>query len=127
MATERYNTVTALFEVQPELHIKEFSKQYVRDASRDMGFNPGKDTEEPKLSEDTENMEDALFGMEDLRPPLSLQPPGLEFGPPGSASQSESDPTERSPFRKPLRYSSDNSVAPRSSDDGVPTSSIPSI
>ena len=31
-----------------------------------MGFDPAKDTEEPKLSEDTENGEDVLFGMEDF-------------------------------------------------------------
>ena len=37
-ATGRYNTVTALLEVQPELKIKEFSKQHVRDALLDMGF-----------------------------------------------------------------------------------------
>ena len=43
-------------------------------------FNPAKDTEEPKLSEDTEIVEDALFGMEDLRPPVLPQPPGLEPG-----------------------------------------------
>ena len=36
-----------------------------------------------------------------------------------SQSQSESDPSERSLCREPLRYSIDNSVA-GSSDDGVP-------
>ena len=78
-ATGRYNTVTALLEVQQEFKIKKFSQQH---AMLDLGFNPAKDTEEPKLSEDTDIVEDALFGMEDRRPPL------------GSASQSESDPSE---------------------------------
>ena len=32
MATGRYNTVTALLEVQPELENKELSKQHVREA-----------------------------------------------------------------------------------------------
>ena len=40
IATGRYNTVTALLEVQPELKNKEFSKQNVRDALLDLGFNP---------------------------------------------------------------------------------------
>ena len=50
------------------------------------------------MYEDTESVEDALLGMEDLRPPLLPQPPGFESGPLGSASQPESDPRERSLF-----------------------------
>ena len=38
MATGRCITVTVLLEVQPEFKIKEFSKQYVRDALLDMVF-----------------------------------------------------------------------------------------
>ena len=38
----------------------------------------------------------------------------------GSARQSESDPSERCLCRNPLRYSIEKSVAPRTSDDGVP-------
>jgi phosphoribosylaminoimidazole carboxylase PurE protein len=37
---------------KPELKIKEFSKQYVRDALLEMGFNPEKDKVAPKLSEE---------------------------------------------------------------------------
>ena len=84
------------------------------------GFYPAKDTEAQKLSEDTEMVENALFGMEDLRSPLLPQPSGLEPGPLGSASHSESDPRKRSLFREPPRYFVDNSVPPTSSDDGVP-------
>ena len=61
-ATGRHNTVTAVIVVQPELSIKEFSKQYVRDVLLGLGlFNPAKDTEAPKLSEEAEIVEDALF------------------------------------------------------------------
>ena len=92
MATGRFNTVTAFLEVQPELKIEEFSEHHVRDALLDMGFNPAMDTEEPKLSDDTEIVEEALFGMEGLRPWLFPQPPVLESGALGFESQSESDP-----------------------------------
>ena len=78
------------------------------------------DTEGPKLSEDTENVEDALFGMEGLRPSLLPTPWGPESEALGSESQSESDLSHRSLFRKPVRNSFDNSIVPRSSDDGVP-------
>ena len=120
IATRRYNTMTALLDVQPELKIKEFSPQYIRDVLLDTGFNPAHGTEGPKLSEDTEIVEYALFGMKDLRPPLLPQPLDLEPGPLGSASPSQSDTSERSLCREPARYSCDNSVAPGSSDDGVP-------
>ena len=73
--------MTALLEVrQPELKINEFSRQYVRDAVLDVGFNPPKDTEEPKSSEETEIVEDALFGVEDPRPPFLPQAQELEPG-----------------------------------------------
>ena len=52
MATGRYNSVTALLEVQPEFKIKESSKQYVRDALLGIDLNPAQGTEGPKLSED---------------------------------------------------------------------------
>ena len=58
--------------------------------------------------------------MEELRPPLLPQPPGLEPGPLGPASQSESDPSERSLCRELVSHSIDNSFASGSSDDGVP-------
>ena len=85
-----------------------------------MGCNPAKDTQVPTLSQDTETLDDGLFGVEDLRPPLLPQPLGLETGPLGSARESESDPSEGSLLREPPRYSLDNSVASRSSDDGLP-------
>merc|ERR1711948_252990 len=37
---------------KPELKLKEFSKQYVRDALLEMGFDPTKDKQAPKLSDD---------------------------------------------------------------------------
>merc|ERR1711881_544545 len=52
MATGTYKTVTDVMKAKPELKIKEFSKQYVRDALLEMGFNPEKDKAAPKLSED---------------------------------------------------------------------------
>jgi len=52
MATGKYKSVTELLKAQPELKLKEFSKQYVRDALLEMGFNPEKATVAPKLSED---------------------------------------------------------------------------
>mmetsp|Transcript_85351 Transcript_85351/g.166976 ORF Transcript_85351/g.166976 Transcript_85351/m.166976 type:complete len:506 (-) Transcript_85351:112-1629(-) len=52
MKTGKYKTVTALLAAKPELKLKEFSKQYVRDALLEMGFNPAKDKAAPKLSEE---------------------------------------------------------------------------
>merc|ERR1719367_1798955 len=52
MDTKKYKTVTDLLKEKPELKIKEFSKQYVRDALLDMGFNPAKDAAAPALSDD---------------------------------------------------------------------------
>merc|ERR1711988_2023782 len=52
MATGTYKTVTDVMKAKPELKIKEFSKQYVRDALLEMGFNPEKDKAAPKLSDD---------------------------------------------------------------------------
>merc|ERR1719434_198575 len=51
MATGKYKTVTEVMKAKPALKIKEFSKQYVRDALLEMGFNPEKDKTAPKLSE----------------------------------------------------------------------------
>merc|ERR1711981_975793 len=52
MATGKYKTVTDVMKANPALKIKEFSKQYVRDALLEMGFDPAKASEAPKLSED---------------------------------------------------------------------------
>merc|ERR1719254_216774 len=52
MKTGKYKTVTELMKAKPELKLKEFSKQYIRDALLEMGFDPTKDPEAPKLSED---------------------------------------------------------------------------
>lgn len=52
MATGRHKNVTDLLKARPDLKMKEFSKQYVRDALLEMGFDPAKDTAVPKLSED---------------------------------------------------------------------------
>merc|ERR1712151_873183 len=52
MATGSYKNVSALLSAKPELKMKEFSKQYVRDALLEMGFDPSKDKAAPKLSED---------------------------------------------------------------------------
>ena len=65
--------MTALLEVQPEL---------TRCVAL-YGLQSRKDIEGTKLSDDTEVVEEALFGMEDPRPPLLPQPPGLEPGPLG--------------------------------------------
>merc|ERR1719238_1824671 len=51
MATGKYKTVSDVMKAKPELKIKEFSKQYVRDALLEMGFNPEKDKTAPKLSD----------------------------------------------------------------------------
>ncbi|CAJ1337830.1 unnamed protein product, partial [Effrenium voratum] len=47
-----YPNVTELIKAKPELKMKEFSKQYVRDALLELGFDPTKDKSAPKLSED---------------------------------------------------------------------------
>jgi phosphoribosylaminoimidazole-succinocarboxamide synthase len=52
MKTGKYKTVSEVMKAKPELKIKEFSKQYVRDALLEMGFDPVKAKEAPKLSED---------------------------------------------------------------------------
>ena len=52
MKSGKYKTVTDLLKEKPELKIKEFSKQYVRDALLDMGFDPATATSAPKLTED---------------------------------------------------------------------------
>mmetsp|Transcript_46923 Transcript_46923/g.111710 ORF Transcript_46923/g.111710 Transcript_46923/m.111710 type:complete len:488 (+) Transcript_46923:93-1556(+) len=52
MKTGQYKNVTELLQKKPELKLKEFSKQYVRDALLDMGFNPQKDQAAPKLSDE---------------------------------------------------------------------------
>jgi len=52
MATGQYKDVSALLTAKPDLKMKEFSKQYVRDALLGMGFNPAKDSSAPKLTED---------------------------------------------------------------------------
>merc|ERR1719293_491007 len=52
MATGKHKNVTELLKAKPELKLKEFSKQYVRDALLEMGFDPTKDKTAPKLSDD---------------------------------------------------------------------------
>jgi phosphoribosylaminoimidazole carboxylase PurE protein len=52
MATGKYKNVTELLKAKPELKLKEFSKQYVRDALLEMGFDPAKDKKAPKLSDE---------------------------------------------------------------------------
>merc|ERR1712048_367133 len=52
MSTGTYKTVTDLMKARPNLKMKEFSKQYVRDALLDMGFDPSKHTSAPQLTED---------------------------------------------------------------------------
>lgn len=52
MATGSYKNVTDVLKAHPELKMKEFSKQYIRDALLDLGFDPTKDKEAPKLSDD---------------------------------------------------------------------------
>lgn len=52
MKKGEYKTVTDLLKAKPELKMKEFSKQYVRDALLDMGFDPTKDKSAPKLSDE---------------------------------------------------------------------------
>jgi len=52
MKTGKFKNVTELMKAKPELKLKEFSKQYVRDALLDLGFDPTKDKQAPKLSEE---------------------------------------------------------------------------
>ncbi|CAJ1450342.1 unnamed protein product [Effrenium voratum] len=52
MKKGQYPNVTELIKAKPELKMKEFSKQYVRDALLELGFDPTKDKSAPKLSED---------------------------------------------------------------------------
>merc|ERR1719254_293747 len=52
MATGKFKNVTELLKAKPELKLKEFSKQYVRDALLEMGFDPTKDKEAPTLSDE---------------------------------------------------------------------------
>lgn len=52
MKTGKYKNVSELMKAKPELKMKEFSKQYVRDALLEMGFDPTKDKEAPKLSDE---------------------------------------------------------------------------
>jgi len=52
MATGKYKTVTELLKEDPKLKMKEFSKQYVRDALLEMGFDPAKHTSAPQLEEE---------------------------------------------------------------------------
>jgi phosphoribosylaminoimidazole-succinocarboxamide synthase len=51
MKTGKYKTVTDVLKAKPELKMKEFSKQYVRDALLEMGFDPTKDKKAPTLSD----------------------------------------------------------------------------
>lgn len=52
MATGAYATVTDLMKTRPDLKIKELSKQYVRDALLDLGFDPAKATGAPQLTDE---------------------------------------------------------------------------
>merc|ERR1712060_1031124 len=52
MASGKYKNVTEVLKAKPELKMKEFSKQYVRDALLEMGFDPAKDKAAPKLSDE---------------------------------------------------------------------------
>merc|ERR1712113_1304035 len=52
MASGRYKNVTEVLKAKPDLKMKEFSKQYVRDALLEMGFDPAKDKAAPKLSDE---------------------------------------------------------------------------
>lgn len=52
MATGKYKTVSDVLKEKPALKMKEFSKQYVRDALLEMGFNPATASSAPQLSED---------------------------------------------------------------------------
>merc|ERR1719316_874993 len=52
MATGKHANVSELLKAQPELKVKEFSKQYVRDALLEMGFNPATAKSAPQLNEE---------------------------------------------------------------------------
>merc|ERR1719414_2139803 len=52
MSSGKYKNVTEVLKAKPELKLKEFSKQYARDALLEMGFDPNKDKAAPKLSDD---------------------------------------------------------------------------
>jgi len=52
MAKGEHKTVSDLLKARPDLKMKEFSKQYVRDALLDMGFDPSKQAAAPRLSDD---------------------------------------------------------------------------
>jgi len=52
MKSGSYKDVSELLKAKPQLKLKEFSKQYVRDALLEMGFDPSKDKAAPKLSEE---------------------------------------------------------------------------
>lgn len=52
MKNGEHKNVTELMKAKPELKMKEFSKQYVRDALLDLGFDPTKDKSAPKLSDE---------------------------------------------------------------------------
>merc|ERR1712066_795715 len=52
MAKGQHKNVTELLKANPDLKLKEFSKQYVRDALLEMGFDPTKDKSAPKLSDE---------------------------------------------------------------------------
>jgi phosphoribosylaminoimidazole-succinocarboxamide synthase len=52
MDSGKYKNVTELMKANPSLKMKEYSKQYVRDALLDMGFDPAKHTEAPKLTDE---------------------------------------------------------------------------
>jgi phosphoribosylaminoimidazole-succinocarboxamide synthase len=52
MKTGKYSSVGELLKDKPDLKIKEYSKQYVRDVLLEKGFKPESATEAPKLTED---------------------------------------------------------------------------
>jgi len=52
MRTGKHKNVSELMKARPDLKLKEFSKQYVRDALLEMGFDPSKENQKaPKLSD----------------------------------------------------------------------------
>jgi phosphoribosylaminoimidazole-succinocarboxamide synthase len=52
MKSGSFKNVSELLKAKPELKMKEFSKQYVRDALLDMGFDASKHTSAPQLSDE---------------------------------------------------------------------------
>merc|ERR1719161_3142636 len=52
MATGKHSNVSELLKAQPQLKVKECSKQYVRDALLEMGFDPATAKSAPELSEE---------------------------------------------------------------------------